>query len=148
MAIEWYPKTAYFLIIEAFSTKLGSYSNTEWGDLSICQLRIYNRSNQDYDYRIRLTLSGYEGGPVIHASEWFTFTRKVTGQVGDYWLGDIVIDWPEYKMPDGTRYYISMETLNYNPDGLNTYMGVWADWMQPVYATDSAAARIAIGVKR
>jgi hypothetical protein len=152
MSIEFYPKNSYFLLIENFKTKLGYYVNSNWGDLSIAHMRVFHKNTDPYEYNLRLVISPYEGGPTIHASDWFKFSNDVTGQQSSDWLGDIIFTFPEYPLinssiiPQG--YFISMETEFYTPDGLNNYLGVWCDWMQPVGNTNTAGARIAIGVKR
>ena len=148
MSIEFYPKAGYFILIENIKTSLGTYYNATWGDLNMAHMRVYNRSATPYEYNLRLHIADYDGGPTLHTSDWFKFSNEVTGQQGEFWLGDIIFTFPEYPMTNESEYFISMETQNYNPDGINTYLSVWADWIQPVGNTDSAGARIAIGVKR
>jgi hypothetical protein len=152
MNIEMYPRNAYFTIIESIRTNLGSYTNASWGDLSIAHIRVFHKNANPYEFNLRLAISAYQNGPVIHTSDWFKFSNEVTGQVEENWLGDIIFTFPEYPLIDNDgdpeTYYFSMESQFYTPDGVGNYLAVWCDWMQPVGNSNSAGSRIAIGVKR
>lgn len=150
--IEVYPKNSYFLVANGAETELGSYVLSSDGDLSIAQLRVFNRTITSYSYQLRLVLSSRAAGPALVTSEWLDFSSTTTGQTTTDWLGDVVFSFPEYSLFAGEAYFIRLETSGYSrgvePFQNDVYLSVWCDWMQPVGTDDTSGARIALGVKR
>jgi hypothetical protein len=150
--IEAYPKNSYYLVVKGSALELGSYELPADGDLSLAQLRVYHKKTGSYSYQMRLVVSSRAGGPVIVASDWVTFSNGTTLQTTSDWLGDVCFDFPAYKLSATENYFVRMEVTGYarapRPNQNTAYLAVWADWMQPVGITDTAGARIALGVKR
>lgn len=150
--IEEYPKYSYFLVANGSSLELGSYEPASDGDLSIAQLRIFHKCLVSFDYNLRLVVSSRQFGPVLVASDWLEFSNETTGQTSSDWLGDIVFDFPSYKLSAGEIYYVRIEITGYSrpvrPNQNTAYLSVWTDWLQPIGLSNTAGARIALGVKR
>ena len=150
--IEQYPKNQYYLVARGSATELGSYGLTTDGDLTLTQLRVFHKCTTSYLYQLRLVVAMRAGGAAVVASDYVKFSNETTGQVGGNWMGDVVFDFPEYKLLQGEEYYVRLESVGYSrptrPLQNTAYLAVWADWMQPVGTTDKAGARIAFGVKK
>lgn len=150
--VSQYPKRGYFLIANTTTLELGKFDNTTWGDLSICQLRVYHKKSGAYDYDMRLVASSSEGGPVLAASAWQEFSNTTTGQATNFWLGDLLFEFTDYKLVNAEEYYFRLEMTGYTratrPNQDNFYLGVWCDWYEPVGSANKGGARLAFGVKR
>ena len=148
MNIEQYPKEGYFMMISSSQTPLGSYDLVNSGDLSIAHVRIYHRNPNPFSYQLRLVLSAKALGPAVCSSDWETFSNESIGQIGEFWIGDLTFRFTDYPLNASDVYHIRLETQNYTRLNDDRYLGIWLDWLQPVGVTDTAGARIALGVKR
>lgn len=150
--IEQYPKNQYYLIAKGSALELGSYELQADGDLALAQLRVYHKKAGPYSYQMRLVVSSRQAGPVIVASDYVTFSDTTTLQTTNDWLGDVCFEFPPYKLSATEIYFLRLELIGYSrpgrPNQNTAYLGVWSDWMQAVGLTDTAGARIALGVKR
>lgn len=150
--VSQHPKYGYFLIANTETLELGKFDNATWGDLSICQLRVYHKQSSPYDYDMRLVAAASEGGTALASSSWQEFSNTTTGQTTGYWLGDLLFEFTDYKLVDGEEYYFRLEIDNYvrpaRPNQDDSYLGVWCDWLEPVGSGNTGGARLAFGVKR
>ena len=150
--INQYPKNGYWIVASSSQTELGGYNVAADGDLSLVQFRIFNKAIVPYSYQMRMILSSREGGPILAATDWFEFSNATTGQAGTDWLGDVAFNFNSYHLTSGEVYYLRLETSGYTrlsrPLQNNTYLAVWCDWMQSVSISNTAGARVALGVMR
>jgi hypothetical protein len=152
--IDEYPQNGYFLVANGSGTELGSYSHADWGDIELATIRIFNRdvAVAPFSYQLRLVISSKQGGPVLAASDWLTFSNDTTLQTTANWLGDVSFSFTDYALKGTETYFLRLESTGYArsevPNENDLYLGVWCDWLQPLGTADTAAARVAFGVRR
>lgn len=148
MSIFKYPYQAYFNILNEQITELGNYQLASDGELSLANLRVYHKKSGAFDYQMRLILSQEEGKAPIAYSNWEQFNNAAIGQTTADWMGDLTFTFEGYKLKSDFAYAVAIEVTGYTRNSNNSYLGVWLDWWYPVGVSNSAGARIALGVKR
>ena len=146
-SVEQYPDTGYFLIADTSTTQLGSYTGLS-GSLKTAHLRVYNRNASAFTYTLQLEVSTSADGPILASSDVLAFDNVSLGQTSGHWLFDLTFSFTGYDLLSTESYYVRLITTGYTRDAEITYLGIWSDWLEPVNAANSAAARIAFGVEQ
>lgn len=146
-SVEQYPDTGYFLIADTSTTQLGSYTGLS-GTLKTAHLRVYNRNSSAFTYTLKLEISTSATGPTLASSDVLAFDDVSLGQTSGHWLFDLTFSFDGYDLLSTETYYVRLITTGYARVANDTYLGVWCDWLEPVNAANSAAARIAFGVEQ
>lgn len=144
-SVEQYPDTGYFLIADTSSTVLGSYTGLS-GILNTAHLRIYNRNASSFTYTAYLEIATTAAGPALATSATLDLSSTTLGQTSTHWLFDLTFSFTGYEFLSTETYHVRLVTTGYARVLNDTYLGVWADWLEPVASTNTAAARIAFGV--
>lgn len=145
MSILQYPKQQYFLFAETSTLNLGSFKDVT-GDLGLFQLRVLNKNASAYSYQMRIVFSSIQGGTALKSTDWYTFSNTTTGQVGTVWLGDVIFDVNRYRLNSAVYLFARLELTGYTRDAMTTYLAVYCDWYEPIGDTNTAAARMSMGV--
>jgi len=146
-SVEQYPDTGYFLIADVSTTQLGSYTGLS-GSLKTAHLRVYNRNASAFTYTLKLEVSTSADGPILAESDTIDFDDVTLGQTSAHWLFDLTFSFDGYDLLSTETYFVRLITTGYARVGNDTYLGIWSDWLEPVNAANSAAARIAFGVEQ
>lgn len=145
MSILQYPKQQYFLFAETSSLNLGKFKDVT-GALGLFQLRVLNKNSAAYSYQMRVVFSAEQGGTALHATDWYTFSNATTGQVAPVWLGDVIFDVDRYRLNSTVYLFARLELTGYTRNAMTTYLAVYCDWYEPIGDTNTAAARMSMGV--
>lgn len=144
-AVEQYPKYAYYNFMTSTSLELGSFKTT--GQLGLFDIRILHKNASAYSYQLRVVFSDREGGPTLASTSWETFSNSTTGQVAGVWLGHCTFTPTESYILNSAKYlFARLESTGYTYDEDTVYIAVACDWFEPIGATDTGAAKMAIGV--
>lgn len=144
MSVEQYPDTGYFLIMSTTALELGSFTNIS-GDLRSAHLRVYHKYTGAYSYPMTLVVSSKTAGPALATSSVITFDNATTGQNTSDWFVDLYFDFDDYNMISSETYFFRLEASGYTRTDSN-YIGVWADWLEPVGTSNTGGARLVLGV--
>ncbi len=145
MSILQYPKQQYFNFAETTTLNLGKFKDIS-GLLGLMQLRVINKNASAYSYTITPVFSATEGGAAIFSGPSEIFSNATTGQVGSVWVGDIVFELGQYRLNSAVYLFVRLELGGYTRDAMNTYFAVQCDWYEPIGDTNTAAARMTMGV--
>lgn len=144
-AIVQYPKYAYYNYVTGSSMELGSFKDT--GILGIFDIRVLHKNASAYSYQMRVTFSDREGGPVLAATDWETFSNATTGQSASVWMGHLTFTISTaYQLNPNVYTFARLETTGYTYSEGSVYLATWCDWYEPLGSTNSGAAKMAVGV--
>ena len=144
-SVEQYPDTGYFIIMSTTSLELGSYTNIS-GYLRSGHLRVFHKNPNPFTYSMTLVLSSKVGGPALSTSTAIDFSDTSTGQNSTDWLIDLYFEFDDYNLISSETYFFRLEASGYSRSEDSVYLGVWADWLEPVGTSNTGGARLAIGV--
>lgn len=150
-SVTEFPQNGYFLIADSTTLNLGGYELAETGDLKLGHLRVYNFKAPPFSYTMTLKVSTSVGGPALATSTAETFSDTAIGQMTSHFLTDLTFEFDgSYTLLAGEVYYFRLEITGYTrparPNENTSYLGVWCDWLGFVGLSNTAGARIAIGV--
>lgn len=152
-SVEQYADTGYYLVINGASTSIGAYEFAEDCDIESATLRFFHKKSGAYSYALTLSILGSANGAVIATSDVLTFSDEVTGQTTEDFLVECVFDFSDkYEVKAGETYYLRLDQTGYTrparPNENTAYLSVWSDWLEPLNDSNTAAARIAFGVRK
>ena len=149
MSVLQYPQYQYMIVANSGTVELGNFTGQS-GELGLFQIRAYHKKSGAFSYQIRVVFAASEGGPALAATAWETFDNDTIGQTTDEWLGDLVFDVDRYRLNALADTFVRIELTGYTrpayPNQNTAYLGFWCDWIEPVNGTNSAAARMSMGV--
>lgn len=152
MSILQYPKIQYHLVANDTVTNLGSIDLPADGNLRTMTIRVHNRKVGAYTYLMKLRIATREGGYVLAESDQEIFSDSVTGQLTSDWLGNLTFTFNHYPISAALPVHVSLEMSGYarpaTPNQDTEYLGVWCDWLEPIGNSNTAAARMILGVER
>ena len=147
MSILQYPKFQYFIFADSANTNIGKFKSAI-GLLGLFCLRVLHKNASAYSYQMRIVFSATEGGTALHTTDWFTFDNASTGQNASVWMGNLYFDVNQYRLNSAAYLHARVETTGYTPIASTVYLAYQCDWYEPIGNTDSAGARMTLGVYR
>ena len=151
-SVEKYPDTFFCIVANGNTTNIGSIV-TGGGEIQLAQLRAYHKKSGSYSYTMKFILSGSLNGPALIESDVLTFDNATTGQTTSDHLVDLVFTFSnKYELLSGETYYMRIETTGYSrparPLENTAYLAFVSNWYEPIGGSNSAAAKVVLGVDR
>mgnify|MGYP007100102496 CR=1 FL=1 len=145
-AIDEYPMYAYYNYLTGSSLELGSFKDS--GILGLFNIRVIHKNASPYSYQLRVVFSDREGGPELASTDWETFSNSSTGQSASFWMGHLTFTPQYYQLNPDIYTYARLESTGYTYAAGTTYLATWCDWLEPIGAVNSGAAKMVVGVYR